>query len=180
MSHWLPIEHIHRLHITKVCYSLWRFVVYNLPFLTKKIPTLINWPLSLNYQGMLTKLHAWSLIEYDQIIYYDSDFVFLKNPVSVLDECGNNAAPLSTETSANSGDLISRMGWSGHAPLCASVDRLIGASYFNSGFMIITPNMTIFDDLIAHRAWADNTGSYTYNPFTLSKCCLTPLPLPSR
>ena len=41
-----------------------------------------------HYATQLTKLHLWSLVEYDQIIYYDSDFIFFKDPSSCLQVCG--------------------------------------------------------------------------------------------
>ena len=45
-----------------------------------------------HYDTQLTKLHLWSLVEYDQIVYYDSDFTFFKDPSSALTVCGT--APL--------------------------------------------------------------------------------------
>ena len=97
-------------------------------------------------------------MQYDHVIFCDSDFVFLQDPISVIAECAKATLPLPTESSAKGGDLISEMVQRVPAPFCATVDHGIGESYFNSGFMVITPNMTTFDDLMAHRAWADNTG----------------------
>ena len=68
------------------------------------------------------------MVEYTQIIYYDTDFVFLKNPESALTLCGKEAM------------------------LCAVPDRyqaqqdpfLIG-KYFNSGFLVLRPDLcTLF------------------------------------
>ena len=45
-----------------------------------------------HYTTQLTKLRLWTLVEYDQVIYYDNDFVFFKDPSSSLEICGT--APL--------------------------------------------------------------------------------------
>ena len=89
------------------------------------------------YDGTLSKLHLWGLIEYDQILYYDSDFVFLKDPSSAFNVCGT-------------------------ANLCASVDRLIasngGQGYFNSGFLVLRPDADSFTNLVKNKGMAD--GKY--------------------
>ena len=42
-----------------------------------------------HYSTQLTKLRLWSLVEYDQIIYYDNDFMFFQDPsLSTLEVCG--------------------------------------------------------------------------------------------
>ena len=84
-----------------------------------------------DFQGVMTKLQLWSLTEYHQIVFYDNDFIFHQNPVIVLDTCGT-------------------------AQFCAVHDFTSPPTYFNSGFMVITPNLTTFNDLIAHRAWGNN------------------------
>ena len=89
------------------------------------------------YDGTLSKLHLWGLTEYDQILYFDSDFVFLKNPNSAFNDCGA-------------------------ANLCATVDRLItsngGQGYFNSGFLVKRPNADSFTNLVKNKGIAD--GKY--------------------
>ena len=101
------------------------------------------------------------MIQYDQIIYYDSDFVFLRNPISVIAECANATFPRSIVPPVSTRDMDSRdsrMVENGHKSLCAVVDNGIGGDYFNSGFFLLRPNMTTFTDLLAHRGWGDNTG----------------------
>ena len=74
-----------------------------------------------------TKLRVWEMVEYTQIIYYDTDFVFLKNPESALTLCGKETL------------------------LCAVPDRyqalqdpfLVG-KYFNSGFLVLRPDLCTF------------------------------------
>lgn len=41
------------------------------------------------YKYMLAKLHLWSMVEYDQIAFYDADHVFIDpdGPESVFGEC---------------------------------------------------------------------------------------------
>ena len=89
------------------------------------------------YDGTLSKLHLWGLTEYDQILYFDSDFVFLKDPTSAFLACGV-------------------------ANLCATVDRLIadngGQGYFNSGFLVVRPNANTFTNLVKNKGMAD--GKY--------------------
>ena len=113
--------------------------------------------LSLNFKGQLTKLHVWSLVEYNQVIYYDSDFVFLHNPISVIAECNNATVPLHVAIPAASGAFDSQMVENGHTPFCAMNDIGIGAHYFNAGYMVITPNLTTYESLLAHRGWSDNS-----------------------
>ena len=86
------------------------------------------------YSSMLTKLHAWSLTQYDHIIYYDSDFIFQSNPESAFDECF----------------------WSS---LCATPDTGIrnfyknvkAGSYFNGGFLVIRPNKETYESLLKEQ-----------------------------
>ena len=84
-----------------------------------------------DFQGVMTKLQSWTLTEYHQIVFYDNDFVFHQNPVIALDACGS-------------------------AAFCATRDDGSPPTYFNSGFMVIKPNMTTFNDLMANRAWGNN------------------------
>ena len=127
----------------------------------------------------MTKIHVWSLTQYDQVIFYDSDFVFLQNPIAAIAECAKATVSLPTESSAKGGDLISKIVQRVPAPFCAAVDQGIGDSYgdsyFNSGFMVITPNLTTFDDIVAHRAWADNTGHISFKLTRVDTSFDTPL-----
>ena len=82
------------------------------------------------YEGTLSKLHLWGLTDYDQVLYFDNDFVFLKDPTSAFSACGR-------------------------ANLCATVDRLIadngGQGYFNSGFLVLRPNADSFTNLVKNK-----------------------------
>ena len=59
-----------------------------------------NYLIMTNHYGtQLTKLHLWALVEYDQIIYYDNDFTFFKDPSSCLHVCGTAPLCAVTDTS---------------------------------------------------------------------------------
>lgn len=108
----------------------------------KKVPEIIiNKVNDERYKKVLTKLHMWDMTDYDQIMYFDLDFIFLKNPESAFDLCGS-------------------------AELCATPDMQIHhvdgyrslspGSYFNSGFMVIRPNRVVFQMLMTNRQFAEN------------------------
>lgn len=92
-----------------------------------------------HYATMLTKLHIWNLTEYEQVIYYDCDFVFQHNPESAFAACS----------------------WSN---LCATPDTgitkvdhsIVGGSYFNGGFLVVRPNKKIYEDLMSKRSYAND------------------------
>lgn len=79
------------------------------------------------YADMLTKAHLWNATEYEQIAYYDTDFIFLRSPSVVFEECGS-------------------------ARLCAVPDRVFhqihGNGYFNAGMMVIRPATSTFQYII--------------------------------
>jgi hypothetical protein len=87
------------------------------------------------YGTMLTKLHIWNLVEYQQVMYYDCDFIFQHNPEPAFDECS----------------------WSN---LCASVDTgmtqydrtIEHGTYFNAGFLVIRPSKETYQSLFSKRA----------------------------
>jgi hypothetical protein len=89
------------------------------------------------YGTMLTKLHIWNLVEYQQVMYYDCDFIFQHNPEPAFDECS----------------------WS---KLCATVDTGMAqfdktiehGSYFNAGFLVIRPSKETYQSLFSKRAEA--------------------------
>jgi hypothetical protein len=85
------------------------------------------------YEHMLTKLHIFNLVQYDQLMYFDTDFIFQKNPAPAFLECG----PM--------------------APLCAVHDQGINdfrtgnnkyENYFNAGFLVIAPNALTYQELV--------------------------------
>ena len=89
--------------------------------------------------NMLTKLHAWNLVEYEQIIFYDSDFVFLKNPATAFTECR-------TEFCA-----------AGDTGIRSIMPEKSPTTYFNSGFMVIRPSKEKFNELLKSVHLAENT-----------------------
>lgn len=93
--------------------------------------------------NMLTKLQVWAMVDYEQVIFFDSDFVFLCNPVTAFEECGTH-------------------------PFCACADtgissftqgRLSGHSYFNSGFMVIRPSIKTYHYLTSKSSVAAAEGT---------------------
>ena len=66
-----------------------------------------------HYSSMLTKLHLWDLTEYSQVMYYDCDFIFQRNPADAFDSCV----------------------WS---PLCATVDTGTNSAVCLNSFLCIT------------------------------------------
>ena len=90
-----------------------------------------------NYLEVMTKLYVWSLIEYDQVMFYDLDFVFQHNPEVAYDRCGESTY------------------------LCAVEDRNFmqrfnyNTSYLNSGFMILRPNIFTYFSLSSMRDRAE-------------------------
>jgi hypothetical protein len=87
-----------------------------------------------HYGTMLTKLHIWSLTQYDHVMYYDCDFVFQHNPESAFNECL----------------------WSN---LCATPDTgmhmfdksIKSNTYFNGGFLVVRPNKKTYEELLSKK-----------------------------
>ena len=69
-----------------------------------------------SYKPMITKFHIWNMTQYKQIAYYDSDHIFLQNPVGIFADCGSS-------------------------DFCATQDTHIGGDYFNAGLLVIRPNV---------------------------------------
>lgn len=88
------------------------------------------------YEHLMTKLQIWKLIDYDQVMYYDVDFVFQQNPINAFEDCGEDT------------------------PLCAVKDQGIKdygvdyrievqpENYFNAGFLVIIPDKQIYKMLM--------------------------------
>jgi alpha-N-acetylglucosamine transferase len=85
------------------------------------------------YAPMLTKIALWSLTDYEQIAYYDSDHLYLNTPEHVFDECGRNS-------------------------FCAVQDPGIPWQYFNAGFMLLRPDVSVYHSLYAQRDLANGKG----------------------
>ena len=92
--------------------------------------------------SMFTKLHAWNLTQYDQIAYYDSDHVFLRDPSPAFDECGASSFCATGDTGAS--NFYRR-------------PDITEASYFNAGFMLLRPNVTVMQFLLDHRHLGEGT-----------------------
>lgn len=78
------------------------------------------------YERTTTKIYLWTLVEYDKVVYYDSDMWFFKSPSECVCEC-----------------LVT-------AELCVVADPAgkwphSDPNYFNSGFMILKPSMKTFE-----------------------------------
>ena len=87
-----------------------------------------------SYKAMLTKLHLWSL-PYERVIYYDSDHVFLRNPVpGLLQVCQQELCA----TSDTGVPFVSRKG-----------------NYFNAGFMMIKPQEEMYQHLLSKAYLAE-------------------------
>ena len=85
------------------------------------------------YAPMLTKIALWTLTDYEQVAYYDSDHMYLQTPEYVFDECGDSA-------------------------LCGVQDPGIPWSYFNAGFLLLRPNLTEYHSLYDRRDIANGKG----------------------
>lgn len=90
----------------------------------RRVPTLSAKNVGyVRYRQTITKIWLWSFEQWKRIIYYDSDVFFLKNPLECLAICPTAA------------------------PLCAVSDpdaKSGNYNYFNSGFMVLSPNRTLF------------------------------------
>lgn len=103
---------------------------------SKQVQTITIPDISHKYSKMLTKLHLWNLLEYDQLMYYDVDFIFQGNPMKAFDDCGQTT------------------------PLCAVLDQGIRQmknyenkrSYFNAGFLILKPDVSIYQQLLSQQS----------------------------
>lgn len=93
--------------------------------------------------NMLTKLHVWGMIEFDQVLFFDSDFLFLRNPASAFQECGGHAFCACADTGIGS---YSRGG-------------IKASNYFNSGFMVIRPSEQVFAHLTTRENIAKAEGT---------------------
>ena len=102
-------------------------------------------PLSVNagnarYRNTCSKIWLWKLTNWDRVVYYDSDMVFLQSPVACALKC-----PVGTN-------------------LCAVPDP-VGTwpspdpDYFNSGHMVLSPSRETFDWL------KENIGKATGRQF---------------
>ena len=84
-----------------------------------------------HYASMVTKLHVWNLTEYEQVAYFDSDMIVMKDPAQVFDACGQ-------------------------AEFCAVRDPGMSDDYFNAGFMVVRPSADTFARLLNSTGLAKN------------------------
>lgn len=87
-----------------------------------------------HYASMLTKLHLWSLTEYEQIIYYDCDFIFQGNPASAFNQCLWSSLCATPDTGISDFNKAIRPG-----------------TYFNGGFLVIRPNKVQYKFLLDNK-----------------------------
>jgi alpha-N-acetylglucosamine transferase len=93
---------------------------------------------SLNDHGfhrMLTKLALWSLVEFDQVAYYDADHVILAADVGgVFDACGEAALCATTDEWLNNHAFAPN-----EATGEVAFMRVPTRGYFNAGFLVCAP-----------------------------------------
>eukprot|EP01032_Pedospumella_encystans_P027962 gene27962-31584_t len=92
-----------------------------------------------HYASMLTKLHLWDLVEYSQVMYYDCDFVFQKNPASAFSECSWSSLCATPDTGMHQFNKAIRPG-----------------TYFNAGFLVLRPSKTTYTELMSKQHLAMN------------------------
>mmetsp|Transcript_30897 Transcript_30897/g.44382 ORF Transcript_30897/g.44382 Transcript_30897/m.44382 type:complete len:348 (-) Transcript_30897:86-1129(-) len=110
------------------------------------------------YSKMISKLHIWALYEYRRIIYYDLDFIFLRNPLPAVAECDHlYQQPFSIEKTSNGNINNKKM-----PMLCVTEDKGMtkyfgkpAGSYFNCGFMIVQPNQQTYNWLMSRTHLAE-------------------------
>ncbi len=122
------VERIKRMDDTVIIYSVQKISARN-----AKDKSLLS---------MLTKLQLWSLVQYEQVIYFDSDFIFLKNPESAFYDCGESEFCACGDTGIKS--------YYGN--------RYTASNYFNSGFMVIRPSLKQYEYLKSYKHVAENTA----------------------
>ena len=92
-----------------------------------------------HYASMLTKLHLWDLVEYSQLMYYDCDFVFQKNPASAFSECSWSSLCATPDTGMHQFNKAIRPG-----------------TYFNAGFLVLRPSKATYAELMSKQHLAMN------------------------
>jgi hypothetical protein len=108
--------------------------VSNIAALSSSDPSMLN---------MFTKFHAWNLTQYAQVAFYDNDHVFLRDPTPAFEECGE--APFCATGDTGIADFY-------HRP-----DAINEHTYFNAGFMVLRPNATTLQWLMAQRHLGEGT-----------------------
>ncbi len=104
-----------------------------------RMVNMITSPLEIEkYRGVYTKILAFSLYEYDLVIYLDADTIILKSPDDLF---------------------IKDSEYRGNRKIGATAlhGYTLTDSEFSPGFMVIKPSEEIFSDLMAKK---DNTPTY--------------------
>jgi len=73
------------------------------------------------YKYSMSKYWSWKLVQFDQVAFFDLDFVFLRSPTGVFEECGAEAS------------------------FCAGPS--INQNELNAGFFVIRPNVSQYEFL---------------------------------
>lgn len=100
-----------------------RVAVSRLGVKVKHVPTLTTRGAGHpRFSTMVTKVWLWSLVRWKRVVYFDSDFFFLRPPWPCATGCPANAE------------------------LCAVADpaAMQGPSYFNAGFLVLKPSLETF------------------------------------
>lgn len=137
-------------------------LIFHVPYsLRGLLPTRDGWPE--RYYYVWDKLWVFTLTDYDRVLYLDSDITFNRPIHPIWDD--PNAWP---EHLASTSDLKD------YGP---HESPIADAPYFNSGLMMVRPNMTTFDDLLNVEftdeepiLWPDQVSlmlQASYKPFRL-------------
>ena len=92
------------------------------------------------YSSLYTKLAMFSLTQFQQILYFDLDFYFQKNPHPLaLESCGREMIVCACRDYAMNRIFLKQ----------SSLDNQIRVSdYFNAGFMVVKPSLALYNDLL--------------------------------
>jgi len=106
-------------------------------------------PLLLRDMYFFIKLHLWQLTRFEQVAFYDSDHLFLRNPDAVFDSCRANLCMKGDSNLVNA--------------YIADTARALGTQfddfYWNVGFFVLRPNASAVPLLL--HTWADCLHDYS-------------------
>jgi len=118
---------------------------------TRVVPIIKSENVPAHYERMITKLNIWKLTEFDRVAYFDIDRIFMRDPSSLFDICDTG--------------------------FCAVQDHgVTGQKYFNAGFFVTSPSISIYNMLYSSRDKANNHGLAEQDMFNDVFKEWTPLP----
>jgi len=103
------------------------------------------------YADLLTKVHIFNMIDYEQIIYYDLDFVFQSNPDMAFTLCGREAICACQDSGVTKEDVL-------ESNLQIELNP---NNYFNAGFLVIRPLASTYL-MIKNKINTIDISSYKY------------------